>query len=349
MENKGEKQQNSELPIKEIKYSQNIEELKQIVYVLKDLMRSCPSEEVIFNLIETIDQYSLIRNFKIKTKSEMNNNEILNKFKDNLLTDISSLETFTVIPNITSFEIEQQSNKGKKLKFPKIYDINGDEMDMRNFGGKEIFIFLYDNLIDLSSFIKKNINSNVIVYCLGINLNFFETKKFIKMNDLLNIQKFNYLFTEIAIKSINSATNLKLKNLPRIALIGPDGAIHEDKCIKNINVFNLQKDLIINKGPKEYNSEEQAKIEKFVFLDNENKRKVVKGMNIYLKKNGLSNVHFYVKSKICIDKIGIKKMRCYPVFYGEAEAKGNKMINNLINILNGQELFYEIQCKVKYS
>lgn len=348
MENKGEKQQNSELPIKEIKYSQNLEDLKQIVFVLKDLMLSCPSEEVIFNLIETIDQYSFIRNFKIKTKSEMNNNEALNKFKNDLLTEISSLETFTSIPNITSFEIEQQSNKGKAFKCPKIYDINGDETVMKNVEGKEIFIFLYDNMNDLIPFIKRNINSNLIVYCLGINLNFFEAKKLIKKNGLLNNQIFNYLFAEISIKSINSFTNLKLKNLPRIAMIGSDGVIHEDKYIKNVNVFNLQKDLI-NQGKKGYNSEEQTKIEKFVYLDNENKRKVVKSMNIYLKNNGLNNVHFYVKSKVCIDKKGIKKMRCYPVFYGEAEIKENNMINNLINKLNGQQLFYDIQCKVKYS
>ena len=71
-------------------------------------------------------------------------------------------------------------------------------------------------------------------------------------------------------------------------------------------------------------------------------------MNISLKNYGLNNVHFYVKSKICIDKKGIKKMRCYPVFYGEASSQGKNMIDNLINILNGQQLFYEIQCKVKY-
>jgi hypothetical protein len=344
MEKKGE---NSELPIKEMKYSQNMEEMKQLIPVLKDLMISCPSEEVIFNLLETIDQYSFIRNFKIKTKSEMNNNQALNKFKDNFLTDISSLETFTVIPTINSFEIEQLSSKGKKFKCPKIYDINGDEIDLRNFGGKEIFFFLYDNIADLKPFIMRNNSFNSIILCLGINLNFFQTKKWIKNNGLLNNKLFNFCFTEISMKSINTAINLKISNLPRIAIIGADGVIHEDKCIKNVNFFNLQKDLI-NRGPKGYNSDEQAKIENFVYLDNENKRRVVKSMNIYLKNNGLNNVHFYVKSKICIDKKGIKKMRCYPVFYGEAKPEEKNMVDNFVNKLNGQQLFYEIQCKVKY-
>ena len=345
---KGEAMKNSELPIKEMKYSQNIEDLKQIVPVLKDLMVSCPSEEVNFNLTETVDQYSLIRNFKIKTKSDMNNNEALNKFKDNFLTDISSLETFTTIPTITSFETEQQSNIGKKLKAPKIYNINGDETDIKGHLNKEIFIFLFDNLSDLISFIKRNLNSNVTIYCLGINLNFFEAKKYIKKNGFLNSQIFNYWFTEISTNSFNFSSNLKLINFPRIAIISADGLILEDKHIKNVNVFNLQKDLINNREHKEYNSEEQAKIEKFVYLDNENKKKVVKAMNISLKNYGLNNVHFYVKSKICIDKKGIKKMRCYPVFYGEASSQGKNMIDNLINILNGQQLFYDIQCKVKY-
>ena len=345
MEKKGEE---SELPIKEMKYSQNVEEMKQIVPIIKDLMVSCPSEEVIFNLLETIDQYSLIRNFKIKTKSEMNNNEALNKFKDNILTDISSLETFTVIPTINSFEIEQQSNKGKKFKSPKIYDINGDEIDITNFGGKEIFLFLYDNIADLISFAMRNNNFNAMIVCLGINLSFFETKKLIKKNGLLYNKIFYYCFSEIPMKAISSAINLKITNLPRIAIIGADFVIHEDKCIKNVNSFNLQKD-VINRGKKEYNSEEQEKVEKFVYLDNENKRKVVKSMNIYLKNNGINNVRFYVKSKICIDKRGVKKMRCYPIFYGEAKPEAKNMIDNLINILQGQQLFYEIQCKVKYN
>lgn len=344
MDKKGEK---SELPIKEMKYSQNMEEMKQLIPVLKNLMTSCPSEEVIFSLLETIDQYSFIRNFKIKTKSEMNNNEALNKFKDSFLTDISSLETFTVIPTINSFEIEQQSNKGKKFNCPKIYDINGDEVDITVFGDKELLLFLYDNIADLKTFVMRNNSFNSMILCLGINLNFFQTKKWIKSNGLLNNKIFYYCFTELSIKSNNSSINLKIKNLPRIAIIGADGVIHEDKCIKNVNTFNFQKDLI-NREQKGYNSEEQAKIEKFVYLDNENKRKAVKSMNIYLKNNGLNDVHFYVKSKICIDKKGIKKMRCYPVFYGEAKPEGKNMVDNLVNILKGQQLFYEIQCKVKY-
>ena len=72
-------------------------------------------------------------------------------------------------------------------------------------------------------------------------------------------------------------------------------------------------------------------------------------MNIYLKKNQLNNVHFYVKTKISIDKKGIKKIRCYPVFYGEAQEEQRNMITNLICELNKQQLFYEIQSKVKYN
>ena len=65
--------------------------MKQLAQILKDQMKAYPSEDIIFNLIETIDYYSLKRNLKIKSKSADNNSEVLNKLRDNLLKDISSL------------------------------------------------------------------------------------------------------------------------------------------------------------------------------------------------------------------------------------------------------------------
>ena len=349
MEKKVEANKNSEFPEHEIKYNQSNEEMKQLAQILKDLMKACPSEDIIFNLLETIDYYSLKRNFKIKSKSPDNNSEALNKFRDNLLTDISSLETFTHIPTITYFEIEKQSNKGNKFNPPTIYDINGDETTL-NINSRESILFLFDNLTDLASFVGRNKNINITIFCLSINMNFFETKKWIKNNGLLNnYSSFNFCFAEIPQKAINSATNLKLSTLPRISVIGSDGIIREDKCIKNVNSFDVKKDLIDTLGQKGYNPEGQGKIEKFIYMENELKRKVVKSMNIYLKNNKLNGVHFYVKSKICFDKKGIKKIRCYPVFYGETTEEGRKMLNNLITELNGQGLFNDIQCKVKYN
>ena len=348
MEKKIEEKVIFEFPVNEIKYSQSVEEIKQLVQYLKEEMKPCPSEEIVFNLIEIVDYYGLKRIFKIKSKNQVNNNEALNKFKDNLLTEISYLETFTFIPTVNYFKIEKKTNKGNIFKFPKIYDINGDEITLGN-SGSETIILLYDNLGDLISFINRNKNSNLIIFCISINMNFFETKRIIKNNGLLNNKIFNFCFTEISAKALNFATNLKLENLPRIAIIGSNGAIKEDKCIKNVNSFDIQKDLINNIGKKEYSSEDQAKIEKFISFGNELKRKIVKSMNIYLKNKGLNDVHFYVRSKICIDKKGIKKVRCYPIFYGEAKKESRNMVNNLISILNEQQLFNDIQCKVKYS
>lgn len=345
-EKKEEKKKISELPVKEIKYNQSVEEMKLLIPFLKDEMKSCPSEDVEFIFTELIDYYGLKRNFKIKSQSPINNVQPFNQFKDNFLTNLSFLETFTVIPNIDSFELIRPSDKGKKFQEPILYNINGDETRINNFGGKPTFLFLFDHLADLDLFIMANKNINIMVYCLCINMNFFETKTWIKNNGLLNSQLFNICFTEN--ESLDTSTNLKLTNLPRIAIIGPDGVIQEDRCIKNINSFNLQRDLI-NMEQKELNRDELEKLNKFINLENENKRKVVKSMNIYLKEKGIKGVHFYVKSKISIDKKGIKKIRCYPVFYGEATKDQKNMIDNLISSLNAQELFHEIQCKVKYN
>ena len=345
MEKKAEPK-TSVYPIGQITYSQSVEEMKELIPNLKNFMTPCPNEDITFNLVETLDQYGLRRNFKIKSKSSINNADELNKFKDNLMIDISTLESFTNIPTINSIEIEPHSSKGKQFKSPKIYDINGDET---NINGKECIIFIYDNINDLAEFINRNKNLNAIIYCLSINMNFFETKKWIKNNGLLNNRLFYFYFSDISIKSLNSSTNLKIGSLPRIAIIGADGIVREDKLVKNLNMFDLQRDLINNSGKREYNSDEMAKIEKYIYLDNDTKRNLIKSMNIYLKNNGLNDVHFYVKSKICIDKKGIKKIRCYPVFYGEAKEEGRNMIANLISKLNEQQLFYDIQCKVKYG
>ena len=93
MENKT----SQEYPIKEQKYTQQLEEMKLLIDYLKEHMRPCPSDDIIFNLIEVVDYYNLKRNFKLKSKSDKNNSESINKFKESLLNDISSLETFIVI------------------------------------------------------------------------------------------------------------------------------------------------------------------------------------------------------------------------------------------------------------
>ena len=336
---------NEEYPSGQITYCQSVEEMKELIQYLRQFMTPCPNEDITFNLEETIDYYNLSRNFKIKSKSPYNSNE-LNKFKDNLMIEISTLDSFSNIPTINSIEIETQSNKGSKFKSPKIYDINGDETSLI---GRECIIFIYDNINDLAMFINRNKNLSSIIYCLSINMNFFDTKKWIKSNGLINNSIFYFCFSEIATKAISSATNLKINTLPRVSIIGADGIIREDKFIKNMNIFDLQGDLVNNMGKREFSKEEQAKTEKYIYLENDIKRKLVKSMNIYLKKNGLNDVHFYVKSKICIDKKGIKKIRCYPVFYGEAKEEGRNMILNLISNLNEQQLFYDVQCKVKYT
>lgn len=347
MEKKDQAKQSSQLPIKEKIFTQSLEEMKLLIPHIKDKMSSCPKDDITFILYEKVDYYSLTRNFSLKSKTEQNNNNAINKFKDILLTDLASYESFIPIPESNSFEIQVQSNKGKQFKAPKVYDINGEEANIITSSGI-ILLFFYDNLTDLKIFIAGNKNTTQKISCIAINVNLFEAKRWIKNSGLLNNIKFFFYFTEISPKSLNSVTNIKINSLPRVAIIF-NGLIDEDKSIKNINTFDILRDLINNIGQTEYSNDVQAKIDKFVYLENEVKKNLVKSMNIYMKKNGFNDVHFYVKSKISIDKNGIKKIRCYPIFYGEANISAKSMIDNLITILNGQHLFYDIQCKVNYN
>ena len=336
---KEETLKSKDFPIQETKYQQIVEEMKQLIPFLIEEMKACPKDDLIFSLIETVDFYNLKRNFKFKSKSNTVIDNSLTKFIEQFASNLSIFDSFITLPspNIKSFPIDKISNKGDKFISPNIFDINGDE-GLLNGNNQEIFLFLYSNIDELNLFIKNNFNNNLTCFCLGIDVNFFETKKWLKNNGYLNNSNFHFYFTY---KEKEKNANIKLNNLPRIVYIDSDNIIKADKNIKNLQNFEIIRDLINkdqnNEGRKESN---------FIFLENDNKRKIIKAINIYLKGAGLNEVHFYVANKICIDKNGIKKNKCYPAFYGETNEIGKNMVDNLVDSLNKQELFKNVQNKV---
>ena len=93
-EEKDEKILNNDFPNQETKYQQVIEDMKQLIPFLEEEMKKCPSEDLIFTLIETIDFYSLKRNFKFKLKSnsQTSNNNTINKFKEQYISNLSTFD-----------------------------------------------------------------------------------------------------------------------------------------------------------------------------------------------------------------------------------------------------------------
>ena len=333
---------NKDFPNQETKYQQVVEEMKQLIPFLQGEMKKCPSSDLVFTLIETVDFYSLKRNFKFKLKSnnQASNDNSLNIFKEKYISNLSTFDSFVTIP-ISNTNIDNElNNKGQQFKSPKVFDINGDEK-LIEINDKEIILFLYANLDELNSFIRKNYNINLICFCLGINMDFFETKKWIKNNGFLNNNNFNFYFTN----KTENETNLKYYNLPRIVQIDKDNIITEDKTIKNIQNFYLV-EYIMNKNNQNINNKNEES--NFIFLENDNKRKIIKAINIYLETAGLNEVHFYVINKISIDKNGIRKIRCNPAFYGETNKTGKIMVDNLVNTLHKQDLFRDVQNKVNF-
>lgn len=340
-----ESKPNSDFPNEETKYQQTVEEMKQLIPFLKEEMKSCPNQDLVFTLIETVDFYSLKRFFKLKSNSTSSNNKPLSQFKETLLANISNLDSFIVIPKKNSFALDASNNKGNQFKSPKVYNLEGDE-SVIDFGSGESILFLYDNTSDLNLFLEKNQNMKIGCFCLGVNLNFFEQKKNIKQHGYLNRNNLYFYFTDNDSTKSNNSTNLKLNSLPRALYVDSDNVIQQDKVLRNLHSFNLEKDLI-NNYDKQNKSEEQKTLDSnFILLENENKRKIIKAMNIYIRDAGLNDVHFYVKSKISIDKKGIKKTKCYPVFYGDTTKVGSELVDTLIHELNKQELFHDIQNKV---
>ena len=337
--------QNMDFPNEEIKYQQIMEEMKQLVPYLKQEMTFCPSDNFIFTLIETVDFYSLKRFFKLKSNSDSEHESVLSKFKESLLTNISLLDSFIVIPSKDSLNFDKVKNKGNVFKSPLVYNIDGDEVNI-DIENEEKILFIYNNIPDLNLFLEKNKNSEKKIICLGVNPNFFEQKKILKKNGFLNKNNFQFFFINKDKDKSKSSLELNFNNLPRVILIGANNIISEEKTIKDINNLELEK-LVTNlsEDKKISNEERRKKDSNFILLENDNKRKVIKAMNIYIDEIGLKNVHFYVKSKISIDNKGITKTRCYPVFYGDTTKEGKELIDTLIKSLDGQELFHDIQNK----
>ena len=333
--------QNMDFPNEEIKYQQSMEEMKQLVPYLKEEMKFCPTENLIFTLIETVDFYSLKRFFKLKSNSDSEHESVLAQFKESLLTNISLLDSFIVIPRKDSLNFNTVKNKGNIFKSPLVYNIEGDEVNI-DIENEEKILFIYNNISDLNIFLEKNKNSEKKIICLGVNPNFFEQKKILKKNGYLNKNNLQFFF----FNNENQNTELIMNNLPRLIKIEANNIISEDKSIKNNN-FEIEK-IIENKkeDANKKNDEYRKKDSNFILLTNEHKRKIIKGINIYLNEIGLKNVHFYVKSKISIDKKGITKTRCYPIFYGDSTKEGNDLINVLIKSLEAQDLFHDIQNNV---
>ena len=333
--------QNMDFPNEEIKYQQSMEEMKQLVPYLKEEMKFCPTENLIFTLIETVDFYSLKRFFKLKSNSDSEHESVLAQFKESLLTNISLLDSFIVIPRKDSLNFNTVKNKGNIFKSPLVYNIEGDEVNI-DIENEEKILFIYNNISDLNIFLEKNKNSEKKIICLGVNPNFFEQKKILKKNGYLNKNNLKFFF----FNNENQNTELIMNNLPRLIKIEANNIISEDKSIKNNN-FEIEK-IIENKkeDANKKNDEYRKKDSNFILLTNEHKRKIIKGINIYLNEIGLKDVHFYVKSKISIDKKGITKTRCYPIFYGDSTKEGNDLINVLIKSLEAQDLFHDIQNNV---
>ena len=333
--------QNMDFPNEEIKYQQSMEEMKQLVPYLKEEMKFCPTENLIFTLIETVDFYSLKRFFKLKSNSDSEHESVLAQFKESLLTNISLLDSFIVIPRKDSLNFDTVKNKGNAFKSPLVYNIEGDEVNI-DIENEEKILFIYNNISDLNIFLEKNKNSEKKIICLGVNPNFFEQKKILKKNGYLNKNNLKFFF----FNNENQNTELIMNNLPRLIKIEANNIISEDKSIKNNN-FEIEK-IIENKkeDANKKNDEYRKKDSNFILLTNEHKRKIIKGINIYLNEIGLKDVHFYVKSKISIDKKGITKTRCYPIFYGDSTKEGNDLINVLIKSLEAQDLFHDIQNNV---
>lgn len=333
--------QNMDFPNEEIKYQQSMEEMKQLVPYLKEEMKFCPTENLIFTLIETVDFYSLKRFFKLKSNSDSEHESVLAQFKESLLTNISLLDSFIVIPRKDSLNFDTVKNKGNVFKSPLVYNIEGDEVNI-DIENEEKILFIYNNISDLNIFLEKNKNSEKKIICLGVNPNFFEQKKILKKNGYLNKNNLKFFF----FNNENQNTELIMNNLPRLIKIEANNIISEDKSIKNNN-FEIEK-IIENKkeDANKKNDEYRKKDSNFILLSNEHKRKIIKGINIYLNEIGLKDVHFYVKSKISIDKKGITKTRCYPIFYGDSTKEGNDLINVLIKSLEAQDLFHDIQNNV---
>lgn len=343
----------SNFPIKAEKYQQTMEEMKKLIPFVKEEMKACPNSNIVFSLLEHVNFYSMKRSFELKSNSSYDNSNLaLKKFKDSLIANISLLDSFVAVPANSRFKIGTKSI-GNFLDSPLVFDLKGDETRLT--AQTDTIIYIYKSENDLELFMSLLRDVNIDLAFLAVDMNFFKHKKWLKAHNYFGRgDKFYFIKLPANLDTpllgeTGRPANLKFTKLPRAVFVNSINTIINDKPIENFYSFDIQEDLL--KEP-EYPSlsEENDLNNNFILLDNAAKKKVVKAINLHIKNNiGLEEVHFYVKSKINIDRNGIIKTKCSPAFYGEAKESDINMIENFIGVLNKQGLFHNIQDKVIFK
>ena len=320
------------LPDIESSYSKDIEDLNNLTETISNQMKDSPNNNIITSIKEKVNLKGIKRDIEIKGQIPDKYNENIEQFKDDILSTITSTKSFYALDDKKTWKIENTFGNGNKFESPEVFDINGDECSIDLYGNDGV-LFIYENPEDFE-FLKNNIHK-INVYCVCKTDDFFERRKYLINNGLLN--QFPHFFIE---PDSNSFKGLKL---PRMIIINDNGVVYENKPITHEKISKFENKLLY-----ENNDNNEKNNYWFFIADNQSKIDIIRIINQQLTNSGFNKVYFSVDSFVDISKNNVK-CKSIPIFEGLVPIILKKDFEKFLSILLKDTKFENVKNNIIYE
>ena len=158
----------------EITLKKRQENLSELIPIIKNEFKSCEFDSITSEIKENVSINGIKRKFEINGQIPLKNSLELNEFKNDLFSSLTNTNSFFDIDDNECWKIEETQSKGQKFESPKLFNIDGNETNIK-LPQKDCIIFIYENNNELNYIIDK-IKKIPIIFVCKTN-NFFQKKK----------------------------------------------------------------------------------------------------------------------------------------------------------------------------
>jgi hypothetical protein len=313
----------------EITLKKRQENLSELIPIIKNEFKSCEFDSITSEIKENVSINGIKRNFEINGQIPLKNSLELNEFKNDLFSSLTNTNSFFDIDDNECWKIEETQSKGQKFESPKLFNIDGNETNIK-LPQKDCIIFIYENNSELNYIIDK-IKKIPIIFVCKTN-NFLQRKKSLIENGILSE---HYFFCE----GDNAFNGLKL---PRLIIINEKGQVYENRSLNNINELNNLEETLLYQN-EENNNEYENLNTWWLKANNEIKTNVIYTINRELEEAGFNNVNFEINTSFTINNKGIDDIRVVPILRGFAPKKKEKDLIKFIESIESEVQLEKIE------
>ena len=320
----------------EITLKKRQENLSELIPIIKNEFKSCEFDSITSEIKENVSINGIKRKFEINGQIPLKNALELNEFKNDLFSSLTNTNSFFDIDDNECWKIEETQSKGQKFESPKLFNIDGNETNIK-LPQKDCIIFIYENNNELNYIIDK-IKKIPIIFVCKTN-NFFQKKKeLIQNNNLFDYEHYFFSDNDKAFK------NLKL---PRIIILNDKGQIFNNRSLNNLNEIDTLENNLLYSPEEDIDNEYENLNSWWLNANNTIKMNVIYKINKQLDDSGFNNIDFEINTSFKIDNKGIYAMRAIPVFNGFLPKNKEKDLKKFIDSTQTEGNFEKIKNLVK--